>query len=650
MLLLVLMVALLVAAHTAWQRYLLEKAHRSVELALLYDEVKALAELRGMSVEEVLAEFHGRGAGAVLIKEPTVAEAGAAGEFLVMTGSELSFFLSRLENGSALLTGSFRSIDPAHTYLIASSRESRDRLAAELRGRGVPVETWEDADLYVVEAKRSYDNIKNLGAGISPEVVSRVTGSGMRVLVQLHTWPEADPGEIKAVMSSLRSISGLSGILFHESTIPGYPDREALRTLAEEMGRLGVPVVQVEFFNQDGLNELGLLSDKRVVRLHTISAEEISKRKLSPGAVRDRYLLAATDRNVRILLVRLFFNQASRDLMEDSLNLVEGIAADLRSEGLVPGPAATFKPLPVSRWVIFVTGLGVIAGALLLAGRFLPYRLVVSMGLAVVLLWAVLLLVDLSVARKGMALTAALVFPVLAVTVGVRKTGVTPAWAVVTLLSTSLISLAGALLMVALLADLSFMLKLDQFAGVKVAHLFPLLVLVGIFFFTSEPQERVYIRLKNLFQQPLRVGLAGVAVFVVLVGVIYILRTGNEGEVAVSSLELQLRNWLDNLLVVRPRTKEFLLGHPALLLLLYTGYRDNRYLPLLFFGAIGQISIVNTFAHVHTPLLVSLLRVGNGLWLGVLVGLILIFLWRAVSRVAGRWFLPDGVEPYHDRS
>jgi len=40
--------------------------------------------------------------------------------------------------------------------------------------------------------------------------------------------------------------------------------------------------------------------------------------------------------------------------------------------------------------------------------------------------------------------------------------------------------------------------------------------------------------------------------------------------------------------------------------------------------------MVNSFCHLHTPLLMTVVRTFNGLWLGVVFGLIL-------ARVAGRW-------------
>ncbi len=47
---------------------------------------------------------------------------------------------------------------------------------------------------------------------------------------------------------------------------------------------------------------------------------------------------------------------------------------------------------------------------------------------------------------------------------------------------------------------------------------------------------------------------------------LFVARSGNDPGVGVSATELKVRSLLDKYLLVRPRTKEFLLGHPALLL------------------------------------------------------------------------------------
>jgi len=43
-------------------------------------------------------------------------------------------------------------------------------------------------------------------------------------------------------------------------------------------------------------------------------------------------------------------------------------------------------------------------------------------------------------------------------------------------------------------------------------------------------------------------------------------------------------------------------------------------------GTIAPISILNSFSHIHTPLMVSFARTINGLILGIVIGVLVVFL------------------------
>jgi hypothetical protein len=115
-----------------------------------------------------------------------------------------------------------------------------------------------------------------------------------------------------------------------------------------------------------------------------------------------------------------------------------------------------------------------------------------------------------------------------------------------------------------------------------------------------------------------------------------------------------MRNVLDRFLYVRPRTKEFMIGHPMLvigvgMLSVYYTLRaklvDNPSLEprvkalggwttiVLMVSAMGQTGIVNTLSHIHIPVLLSIARVGIGLVIGCIIGLAF---WSVLSRAALR--------------
>ena len=193
--------------------------------------------------------------------------------------------------------------------------------------------------------------------------------------------------------------------------------------------------------------------------------------------------------------------------------------------------------------------------------------------------------------------------------------------------------------MVGLLAERSYMMKVNAFSGVKMAHLLPLVGLAVAMAAGLPMRDRPFSRAKADVMDNVRRILAD-PVFVwqlaagfLALGVVgfALMRTGNDPGVGVSGLELQFRDVMDKLMMVRPRTKEFMIGHPAFFagIALLLANRRRWGLPLLAFGLIGQVSMVNTFCHIHTPLAVSVMRAANGLILGLLAGIVV---WLLVRR------------------
>jgi hypothetical protein len=177
------------------------------------------------------------------------------------------------------------------------------------------------------------------------------------------------------------------------------------------------------------------------------------------------------------------------------------------------------------------------------------------------------------------------------------------------------------------------MVKVNQFAGIKAAHLLPLMYTVlimaaGLPMFGkpfSEIKKSVAENYKKLVSNPLLVWHAVAAAAVLVLLAVALMRTGNDSGMGVSGVELKFRALLDKIMVVRPRTKEFMIGHPAFFIgiALLLARRRLWGLSLVALGMIGQVSLLNTFCHIHTPLAISILRAFNGLWCGLVVGIVI---------------------------
>jgi hypothetical protein len=201
------------------------------------------------------------------------------------------------------------------------------------------------------------------------------------------------------------------------------------------------------------------------------------------------------------------------------------------------------------------------------------------------------------------------------------------------LLKISAVSLAAGLAVAGLLNGLPYLIEVKQAVGIKAILIGPAILVTWILVKRSGDPKQV-------FQQPVRWGplLTGL----LLIGAVAFLavRSGNDAPSAVSEGEIKFRALLDQLFYTRPRTKEILIGHPALLigLLLHQRARAKPSLKawsivLLCIGAIGQSDIVDTLCHTHTGLDIGLARILIGLIVGGIIGALL---WLPVRAWADR--------------
>lgn len=118
---------------------------------------------------------------------------------------------------------------------------------------------------------------------------------------------------------------------------------------------------------------------------------------------------------------------------------------------------------------------------------------------------------------------------------------------------------------------------------------------------------------------------------IVLCGVLYVFlgRTGHSWQIPIPQFELEMRYWLEEHLYARPREKEFLIGHVAFMLMVLAAHKQwgrGKRLFLAVVATIGQVSLIETFCHMRTPFLMSVVRGGYGYLFGAVLGGILVCL------------------------
>jgi hypothetical protein len=195
------------------------------------------------------------------------------------------------------------------------------------------------------------------------------------------------------------------------------------------------------------------------------------------------------------------------------------------------------------------------------------------------------------------------------------------------------VCLVAVIYCVSLYSDPMYLQNIVPFRGVKLALLLPV-ILVGLYFYCGERRvNSIFYVLRRVFRFPLTLSAFFVLFTAIVVILMYIFRSGNYFQL--SQFEASIRLFLEDIFLIRPRFKEFLIGYPALLFGFW--FADQRFKDMLWFlnslGVIALASFVNSFCHFHTPVLISLYRSFWGLFIGCVVSIVFYYIYILVHRL-----------------
>lgn len=553
-----------------------------------------------------------------------------------------------------------KRLSPANenfTYVVFTDKENAEALkpliVRTFTSLGINVRPWsyQGQEGLVVETSPEDAYLKPMQP--DPITMKQLRDKGFFIVPRMSDSLPYNQELTEEMLASFQK-NGVKRILFEGDSVKGFTDNEkkhSLAAFAKLLNKYDIGLATIENLKkpQAGFNRLAYDIHYNVVRLYSLSDKDST---LDVETLADRFALATKDRNIRMLYLNTSptRNVAEAKVKDSVDNLIHTLDEPgnaiqrMEKKGFELGQAEPFHVVDssIQRYLKMVVVLGALAFISIMVSYFVPALTLLAFALGLVGS-AGLYVLNSSLMEQALALFAAISGPTIAMIIAVRTVrmkreqelspGKRLAQTLVLYVQTAILSLAAVPFVIALLNSIVYSLVLNQFRGVSLLHIVPIfLAAVYIFFYRG-----VSIReeVSKLLRTPITVLWIIVLAVIGVAGMYYLSRTGNAGNV--SSVELAFRNFLENAFGVRPRNKEFLLAHPLFIAGTFLALKYRNAIYLLIIAAIGQASMVDTFAHIHSPAALSLSRGLLGLGLGLLLGIIAIVVWQVLEGCWKKW-------------
>ncbi len=648
---LVLLLALLASLTVAVFRFRTEARATRVELAMDYSDFVQLARSYDYNPAAFLIALRRAGLTSLALTEELGSEIGADGKAYAATGGTLmsQARLGALHDPELSALARSGKLDPNAVYVIVwdPATYERYRVQLPLHFMNKSVRVLRDRYPWLIEVHTQIDYFNGEALGIPTDQILLAKRLGLLVIPRFQNDQRFTKAQMEAQIGAvLRYDPRVSTVIFFglRNEVWGYPNnlQEAAAIFREPGHTFNFGTIEAYAPSQiqKGNVTLARAIPGRTVRVQAIARTELDK--LSLDDVVDRYVLGVRERNVRVVYLRTFQQRDGNLTIEQTnVEMVRDIAQALRKHGFTLGRAT---PIPLyhgdNRAIVGIAALGVpaiFALLLVLLGWYRRDLVAAAYILTVALYLGGLASHHDMLARSVLALAGALLFATAAFLALARgfaepphpATGPQILRGIRWTLTATGVALLGALLVVGLMSSPLAMEEIEPFRGVKLVLALPPFIALLLYLFSGKYSSGSK-RARDILLAPLQSYQLVVGVLLASAVALLLMRSGNQSEIAPSHAELVLRRVLENALSVRPRLKEFLIGYPAMMLVPALAPLHRRYVGwLIALGAgVGIGDIIDTFSHLHTPLLISILRIFNGLWIGVIIGAIVIWLYR----------------------
>ncbi|WP_028596492.1 DUF5693 family protein [Paenibacillus assamensis] len=645
-----------------YQRVTTENTSSSVQFVMHFRDLLQMSDSQlhpASFIQEQLNTMKETGINAIAVHESTLQE--------LLLSRKINMYSSR---EVSVLTSQPISPQENFTYILFTDPNSRSQMnqfiEQQAQRLNIATQRWtlNEQDGLVLEMPIKDASIITLD--YDPLTLQMLKEQQFDIVAYISNRRPFDANALDKSLAMLRSY-GVTTLVIDGESVPGVTKSineldDNIKLTADLMRKHGLKLALPELKKTEpiGLQTLASNLDNQIVRTHIFSDFDSGKligtlndKQLEALMTRfaDRLVLAVKDRNIRTILISAkpavspstgtYVNPL--EPLYSILNGKDSVTARLEKFSMQVGQAPVFetKEIPMQmlwKWLMIGVGIAIIA---LLVGCFFPALLLPSLLMGIVAAVGLYVVSPLWL-YKLISLGACIAAPTVALILAIRtlrskqSLSLSPIQRIVTgvtlFIRTSMISLIGGMVIVSLLNDIVFLLKVDQFQGVGLASIIPIgfVALYLLFFDKNELSLRGKAQfVKRILLTPITILWCVIAAACSAVLLYYFIRTGNSG--AVSPIELLFRALLEQTLGVRPRLKEFLFAYPLFFLGAYLALSKVKAGIIIFaMSIIGQISLANTFAHLHTPLMISFIRVGLGMVLGIIIGILAIVAWHIV--------------------
>lgn len=684
--------SLIVGLYTIYQRAEIEKRYKTAEILLDYNEMKKFADSSGKDLSYWLKKFKEYGAQSVAMQEETIKLLIEGGyDLKAEIVSELVKEYNWQDDYNQKIVSAImkNKINPADVIVTIKDKEIYGYIVSGLEER-YPQNFYEtyfldnvyyivlngtNDDLYfggiekvinlsgkgVYEYSKVVDSrLMNIGIGYDPEKISIIKEAGLDVVLRPINFPTYNE-KLADAYKAANERYGLEPriyIVHGKEFFLGYPGNEGSLLNYIKENNIAIALIesstQREHLGQEGLNKLIKDSNYQALRTFTMwdYIRERNKYYNYEGAeeIENTMFRAITERNIRVIYFKPFFEEKGSKVFLTDADEYEKTFISLQNRlskhSISLGKAEAMEYFAIGTKRMAVLSFGITLAAVMLFIKMFNIKKSKANYLYLFALPAgVVPLVMRNIAEKGFAFAAAVVFSGLAIyffMIQIKKiyeakekysNARIMVRSGIVLIGSAAISLAGAVFVDSMLADVKYMLEMDIFRGVKFAQILPfgIFLIMFIIYIMNKEDDSVksivnttvkFLNKEIKIYYGILAGIIGVAAY------IYISRTGHETDIQPSDFEMISRNFMEYVLIARPRTKEFLIAFPAIFAAVFAASKKSELFTGIFMlaGAMGTSSVINTFSHIRTPIYLSFARTIIALLFGIIIGCVLVLI------------------------